>query len=445
MMNKRILALSLPNIVSNITVPLLGIVDLSLMGHLGTDDYIGAIALGTMIFNFIYWGFGFLRMGTTGFTAQEYGRRDLREAAAVFSRAILLSVLSGVFLILLQPFIAWMGFALVKGEPAVEMLAREYFYIRIWAAPATLSLYVFSGWFIGMQNARFPMFIAIMVNVLNIAFNLLFVKVFDMKVSGVALGTVLAQYAGLILSVFLLFKYYKKLFRHLKWKVVMQLHAFKKFMLVNKDIFIRTLCLIFVFSFFTAKSAQADTLLQEDKTILAVNTLLMQFFMFFSYLIDGFAYAAEALTGKYVGSKNKGSLLKAVKILFIWGSGIALFFTLVYGVFGKNLLYLLTDNQEVIENSKPYIFWIVLVPVISFAAFLWDGIFVGATASVAMRNSMLMATVIFFFPVFYLLQNDMGNHSIWLAFLFFMAARGISLSLMAKKSIFGRISVRSES
>lgn len=434
-MNRRILQLAVPNIISNITVPLLGMVDLGLMGHLGSDDYIGAIALGTMIFNFIYWGFAFLRMGTSGFTAQEYGRRDLSESIHIFARALLIALGSGAFLLLFQWPLKELAFTLISAETRVELLANEYFRMRIWAAPATLSLYVFYGWYIGMQNARLPMIIAITVNIVNILANVFFVKVLHMDVRGVALGTVIAQYSGLALAAFFLLRYYRKLLVRLLRERILNTARMVAFMRVNSEIFIRTFCLVLVFTFFTARSAAADVGDDTEK-ILAVNTLLMQFFMFFSYLIDGFAYAAEALTGKYVGARSPAYLRRVIRLLFIWGLGIGLGFTLIYGLGKEGILGLLTNNVAVKEAARPYFIWITLVPLISFSAFLLDGIFIGATAGKEMRNAMLISTFVFFFLPFYLLRGSLGNHALWLAFSLFMIARSGTMALWLNRAVY---------
>lgn len=437
-MNKRILDLAIPNIISNITIPLLGIVDLALMGHMESDTYIGAIALGTLIFNFIYWGFGYLRMGTSGFTAQARGRRDLPETINVFARAMLVALAGGISLILLQRPLEWISFLLLKGEPEVEALALSYFRIRIWAAPATLMQFSFMGWFIGMQNARIPMTIAIVSNIVNICFNFLFVLQWDMGSDGVAYGTVIAQYCGLAVALAFFNRHFRKLMKHWKLKAILQLSRLREFMLVNSDIFIRTMCLVLVFSFFTARSASSDAQGTGDETILAVNSLLMQFFMFFSYLIDGFAHASEALTGRFIGSGNRSSLKKLIRILFTWGAGIGLAFTLIYLLAGKAIIGLLTDIDVVRDNAAEYMFWVVLVPLISFAAFLWDGIYIGATAGKAMRNSMLIATAAVFFPVYLLAGKYLGNHGLWFAFILFMIARGIAMTIMAPGAVYSR-------
>lgn len=430
-MNKKILNLAIPNIISNITVPFLGLVDLALLGHLNSEIYIGAIAVATIIFNIIYWGFSFLRMGTSGFTAQAIGKKNFEEITLIFSRSLLMAFLGGFLLIILQEPIALLSFSILNASPEVEALASEYFYIRIWAAPATIGLYVFYGWFIGMQNAKSPMIIAIVVNALNIIFDIIFINIFDMKSSGAALGTVMAQYIGFALGAFIFLKYYfKKLKPYLIIKKIFILKDIKKFLTVNTDIFIRTMCLLFVLSFFTAESAKSGN------TILAVNTLLLQFFTLYSYLIDGFAYAGEALVGKYTGGKNTFQLKKAIKFLFIWGASISLIFTFAYIFGGKIILHILTNNEAVIQQSSQYFFWIGMIPFITFAAFLWDGIYIGAIASTYLRNSMIIAAFLVFLPLYYLLRNSWGNNSLWFAFIMFMFFRGFLLSIFAKKAIF---------
>ena len=438
-LNKKILDLALPNIVSNILIPMLGIVDMILMGHMGSDIYIGAVALGSLIFNFIYWGFGFLRMGTTGFTAQSWGRRDLPEAIHVLGRALLIGVAAGILLILIRKPVEWIAFTLINGEPDVESLAASYFRIRIWAAPAALSQFALLGWFIGMQNARIPMVISIVVNMVNIGCNYFLVVIVGYDSDGVAIGTVIAQYTGLILSLWFFRRYFSRLLKYVNREALLRLSSLKQFMSVNRDIFIRTMCLVLVFSFFTARSASVDRIAGGSESTLAVNSLLMQFFMFFSYLIDGFAYAAEALTGKFIGAGNRSNLKRVIRLFFIWGAVISLSFTLIYLAAGEHILRLLTNIPSVIENARPYFIWIILVPIISFTAFLWDGIFIGATAGKEMRNSMLIATALVFFPAYLLLSPILGNHGLWLAFIIYMAARSVLMTLMARSAVYEKV------
>ncbi len=408
-------------------------VDLGLMGHMGSPAYVGAIAIGGMIFNFLFWGFGFLRMGTSGFTAQAFGARDLAEASNILVRALFTGLAGGLLLILLQWPISLAAFRLIHGDARVVMLAQQYYAIRIWSAPATLCIYALYGWFIGMQNARIPMILAITINILNIAFSLVFVKIFALNSNGLAWASLLSQYSGLLLGLFFVMQYSRKLKKYFNVKKALRWKSFRGFISVNRDIFIRTLCLIFTLSFFTTQSAN------DSLTTLAVNTLLFQFFYFFSYFVDGFAYAAEALTGRYIGASDRFMLKAVIRKLFLWGTAIAIVFTLLYIAGARYVLQLLTNDRVTLDAAKPYLFWIMMVPCISFAAFIWDGIFVGATASGAMRNSMLVITTMIFLPAYYLLHPILGNHGLWLAMMLFMGSRGLFLSLMAPKAVFGKM------
>ena len=426
-MNRKILRLAIPNIVSNVTIPLLGLVDLALMGHLDSEVFIGAVSLGTVIFNFIYWGFSFLRMGTSGFTAQAYGEKKEAESYHILSRAMLISTAISLVIISLQFPIEWLSFRLINGSQEVEALAREYFRIRIWAAPATLGLYVLNGWFLGMQNARYPMITSIAANVFNIVLSFSFVKLFHLNSAGVALGTVLAQYLGVVIGVYLFFRSYKSLTQHWNWKAIINPATLKSFFKVNSDIFIRTFCVIFVFTFFTSKSASIND------HILAVNSILIQFLLFFAFFIDGFAYAGEALAGRFVGERSHLLFKKVTRSLFYWGSLLALAFSFLYLVANKLILSILTNQQELIQSALDFRWWIVVTPVLSFASFIWDGIYIGATASREMRNSMLGATILIFLPGYFLMQPIIGNHALWVAMLLFMLSRGVFQTFLFPK------------
>ena len=428
-MNREILKLAVPNIISNITIPLLGLVDLALMGHLGSDIYIGAIALGGVIFNFIYWGFSFLRMSTSGFTAQAFGEKNQTESITILIRALLVAFFISFLILILQAPIAWASFKIIGGSTEVETLANEYFRIRVWAAPAALSLFVFSGWFLGMQNARYPMIIAIAVNVANILFSVFFVFVLKMKSEGVALGTALSQYIGLGIALILFSYKYKEMLARVSTKGIMNIKILFNFFKVNTDIFIRTFCIIGVFTFFTSKSASIND------TILAVNSILIQLLLFFSFFIDGFAFAGEALVGKFVGAKEIVNLKKVIKLLFYWGVGLALIFTITYLPGVNFILKLLTSQTEVVQSAQPFIIWVILVPLASFASFIWDGIYIGATASKAMRNTLLASTFLVFVPIYYFLYSVIGNHALWLGMILFMLARGLIQTLLYKIAI----------
>lgn len=428
-MNKTILRLAIPNIISNISVPLLGLVDTYLMGQLDSPIYLGAIAIAGIIFSFIYWGFGFLRMGTTGITAQASGRNDETEVYYTFLRALIIAILVGLTLIVGQQLVALIGFKIVSASTEIERIAKPYFYIRIWDAPAAIGLYALNGWFFGMQNARYPMIITVTVNVLNIVLNYLFVFHYGMRANGVALGTVIAQYSGFVLAIALFLWRYKHLTKKINTKIFLNAAALIHFFKVNFDIFLRTLCLIFTFSFFTALSEN------EGIILLAVNTILLQYVSIISYGIDGFAFAIESIAGKYYGMKNKVLLQKSIRYAFYWGFALSLLLIVSFALLRNNIVSFFTDDIAVISASKPYIWWLLVLPLPAMVAYIWDGIYIGLTASKAMRNVMFVATFLLFLPIYFLLQPVIGNHALWLALVVFMLGRGLGLSLLAKRNV----------
>ena len=414
--DRQILKIALPAIVTNITVPLLGLVDTAIVGHMGSAAYIGAIAVGSMIFNLVYWLFGFLRMGTSGMTAQARGRRDLTEAAGILLRSMKVAGIVALALVLLQWPLYHLMLLLMAPTDDVRSLVDVYFYIVVWGAPAMLGLCSLSGWFIGMQNTRIPMFVSILQNVVNIVASLLLVYVFGLKVEGVALGTVIAQYAGFIVAVAFLWKYYRKLFR--SWNVIDRVHTFRAFLSVNRDIFLRTLCLVAVNLYFTSAGAR------QGAEILAVNTLLMQLYLLFSYILDGFAYAGEALGGRYWGARDRYAYNDVVRRLFGWGALMTVVFTCIYVIGGLPFLRLLTDEPSVVEASKAYVWWAYLVPAAGVAAFVWDGIFIGTTQTRGMLLSSAIAALVFFVTATITIKT-MGNHGLWLSMILYLATRGL--------------------
>ena len=424
--NREILQIALPSIVSNITVPLLGLIDAAIVGHLGAASYIGAIAVGGMLFNIIYWIFGFLRMGTSGMTSQAYGQKDEAETMRILARSMGVGMLIALALIILQYPIERIAFTLMKATPEVERLASLYFRICIWGAPAVLGLYSISGWCIGMQNSRFPMYVAITQNIVNILASLVLVYGFGMKIEGVAIGTLVAQYAGLLMAAWLWTSHFKRLLPYIQLQTLLAKGAIRRFFQVNRDIFLRTLCLVAVTMYFTSAGAA------QGEVILAVNTLLMHFFTFFSYIMDGFAYAGEALVGKHLGANDRPALRQMVHQLFVWGIVLSLVFTLVYGIGGKVFLGLITNEQSVITASSAYFYWVLAIPLAGFAAFLYDGIFIGATATRLMLYAMSIATIAFFL-IYYGFREAMGNHALWLAFITYLALRGIVQGFLGRK------------
>ncbi len=428
-MNKEILRLSIPNIISNLTIPLVGIVDIGLMGHLNEASYLGAIALGSSVFTFIYAGLGFIRMGTSGFTAQSFGERNIEKSFLILARSFSVAFIFAFLLILLQEGISWLAFYFLESSEIVKLHTLEYFKIRIWAAPASLSLFAIMGWYIGMQNSKIPMFLAILINVSNIIFSTIFVRYYDMAIQGVALGTVISQYIGFAVGLILLSRHSKRMRRYWHFKNVFKKSEMLRFMNVNKDILIRSLLLTGSFYYFNTKSADLGD------NILAVNSLLLQFLWIFSYFIDGFAFAAEALTGKYIGASSKVKLQKMVKLLLVWGGGLSIITSIVYYLLYQNIIMLLTEQTNVIELSGNYKFWVILLPFISFSAFVWDGIFIGATQGRAIRNAMIFSFTCIFIPSIFIFENLWANHGLWLSLSLFMLSRGLSLSLLFKRSI----------
>ncbi len=420
--DKAILRIALPAIVSNITVPLLGLVDTAIVGHLGTSAYIGAIAVGGMIFSVVYWLFGFLRAGTSGFASQALGAGSCNDVAVSLYRSMFLALLISSLILICRHPIGELAFFLVDASPEVEAAARLYFGICIWGAPAVILLYAFNGWFIGLQNTTVTMSVALVQNVVNAVASLFFVYVLGMQVAGVALGTVLAQYVGLVMAIALWLGKYAR-YRHAgSWGRIFNGRGLLGFLRVNRDIFLRTLCILSVTSFFTASGARQGNL------VLAVNAVLLQFFYLFSYFMDGFSNAGEALAGHYVGARDVKSFKTTVNSLFRWGVAVAAVFTVMYAVLGDFLLSVLTNDADVLVLASDFSLWIVAVPFAGFAAFLWDGVFIGTTSTGRLFLSMLLATGVFFgayglfFPLF-------GNHGLWMAFCLFLFSRGLVQSL----------------
>ena len=424
-MNKQILHIALPSIISNITVPLLALVDTTIVGHLGSASYIAAIALGGMIFNMIYWLFNFLRMGTGGLTAQAYGANQHQATSYILLRSLTIAGGIALTLLLLQRPIFQVTFHFVTATTEVRSLASIYFNIIIWGAPAMLALYSFTGWFLGMQNARIPMCIAITQNVVNIAVSTFLVFGCHLKIEGVALGTLISQYTALLLAViFCLTKFDVK--QHFELKAILDINTLKRFFQINRDIFLRTLCLIAVTTYFTSAGST------QGELTLAANTLLMQFFIIFSYFMDGFAYAGEALGGRYFGAHDRLNFQRVTRCLFAWGGALSVLFFFIYFLSGTSLLHLLTDDSQVINRAQQYLPIIYFIPLISFAAFLFDGLYIGTTATRYMLISMFCASAAFF-----VLINvcTLSNTLLWLAFLVYLGGRGLMQAFLFKKAV----------
>ncbi|MBR7157303.1 MAG: MATE family efflux transporter [Bacteroidales bacterium] len=427
-MNRQVLKLAVPSIFANITVPLVGMVDVAIAGRLGEAALIGAVAVASMLFDLLYWNMGFLRVGTSGMVAQAYGRGDFSEAMSLFVQGIFTAMGITAIIWAVQFVYVDLAFKFIEASPQVEALAREYYFIRIWAAPATLSLYVFKGFFIGMQNAVRPMAVDVTINLTNLAASIFFSIYAGMGFKGIAVGTVVAQYTGLILSIVFMFTGYRNYFKLMDIKASMALGKIKKFFVLNSNLFLRSICFLFIYTGFTSLSAKYGDVL------LAVCTIIMKLMMLFSYFIDGFAYAGEALSGRYIGARDRASLIKSIKVIFIWSMSIGVVSTVAYLVAGEPLVRMLTDNVQVIEASRPFLPWLLVMPIVSCAAFTWDGIFIGATASVAIRNSMAYA-VIAFYICYFALDKSIGVQSLWVAYMAHLVVRTVYLSAKAKKDV----------
>ena len=426
--NREILAISVPSIVTNITTPLLGLVDVAIAGHMGSASYIGAIAVGGSLFNMLYWLFGFLRMGSSGMTAQAYGANDRVQQSRVLHQALAVGVLAGLVMILAQSLICVAGLDFMDVQDDTRELAAVYFKILIWGAPAVLCNYALCGWFVGMQNSAAAMWVSIVINVSNIAASCLMVYVFHLGISGLAGGTLFAQWCGFGLGAIIAFAHYKV--ARLRVKEILRWSMLKRFFRINSDIFLRTVCLVAVTMWFTRAGAS------QGDVMLAVNALLMQFFTIFSFFMDGFAFAGEALVGKYIGAGQPAELRTRIFALCKWGAGIAVAFTLLYALGGNALLSVLSDDAGVISAAADYRWWVVTVPAVGFLAFSYDGIFIGATATRDMLMSMFVATVVFF-AVYFLAFPAMGNDGLWLAFICYLFMRGVILAFIGRRYVAG--------
>lgn len=409
-------------------MPLLGLINIGITGHLGATAYIGAIAVGTSAFSLIYWLFGFLRMGTGGLTAQAVGAQQPSEAQSILCRALLVAGICGFALLAGQAPIADLAFGLFNSGEQVDHLARSYFSWLIWGAPAILGQYTLTGWFLGQQNAKQPLLVAIVQNLVNIPVSFFFVFTLGWKMEGVAVGTLIAQYTGLALSLFFLFHHYKAHRWQVAWHEVVQRKAIFRFLNVNRNIFLRTLCLLAVTTYFTRAGAS------QGEEILAVNALLMQFFLMVSYVLDGFAYAGEALGGKAVGAGNRPLLWQTIRQVFLYASILAFGFTLVYALASPLFLQLLTDNTAVRTAALPFLPYAIALPLVSFGAFVWDGFYIGATATRAMLISMLVSSLAFFL-LYHWLFPHWGNDALWTSFLTFLALRTLMQTLLARNLV----------
>lgn len=433
-LDRRILSLALPSIIQNVTVPLLGLVDLTIVGHLGSTRAMGAIAVGTMMFNVIYWLLGFLRMGTSGLTSQAYGRNDAADARRLLRRVLLIALSLGLLLIIAQWPICWLAMRVIHPSAEVVPLARLYFSICIWGAPAVLGLYGLNGWFVGMQDTRTPLYVAVAQNLLNIVASLSFVYLLRLNIAGVALGTLTAQWVGLLVSAAFAMRRYRRISIELQGRCRKLVTGWGRFFSVNRDIFIRTLFLVAVNLFFTSVGAR------EGDVILSANTVLLTFYTLFSYIMDGFAFAGEGVCGSSFGSGDSVLFRASVKRLFLWGWVMALLFTAVYAIGGMPLVHFLTSEQSVIDAIGSYFPWVLLIPLCGMAAFVYDGVFIGITATRGMLVSSVMAVLLFFALFFAGLALALPvNHVLWCVYLIYLLARGIGQYLWMRYRIAGKL------
>lgn len=416
-MNREIFKIALPAIVANVTIPLLGLLDTAIAGHLGAAAFLGAISVGTMMFNLIYWNFGFLRMGTSGLTAQAYGEGNRHNQARVLHQAVLLALLIAVAILLLQTPLQQLTLMAIGPSDAVRQLALQFYYICIWGAPPLLVMMSIKGWMLGMQDSYGAMMISIIVNVLNIIICLIAVYALGMGFKGIAVGTVTAEWLGLVYSGWLLQRRHGWLSNHLDWRMALSSEDLSRFFKVNGDIFVRSALMMVVMLFFMGVGARSGDLL------LAVNALIMQLFTLYSYFLDGIAFAGEAIVGKYSGRGDNRHVDSSVNHLFLWAAVLTLVFTLVYA-FPQGVFALLTNNTDVVNAAMDYRLWCALIPVAGMAAFVWDGVFIGLTRTRGMLMAVVLAFVSFF-AVYYLTPATWGNNRLWLAYLVFLAMRGL--------------------
>ena len=434
-LNSQILRLAIPSILANITIPLVGLVDTAIVGHIANATAIGGIAIGTMLFDLLFWNFGFLRVGTSGMTAQAFGRGDSVECARLLSQSIGIALIGAALIWLIQWLFVNLVLTLVPCSPEVASFAREYFFIRIWAAPATLSLMAFKGWFIGMQDTVSPMITDILVNVVNMAVSYVLAVYTPMGALGVALGTLIAQFTGLTAAIILLLAKYRHLWKGLSAvRLAFDGQGMKRLLSLNGNLFVRSLCFMVVYVGFTSLASK------YGDVELAVSTIMMKLFMLFSYFVDGFAYAGEALVGKYIGlnqesgvrNQDKSDVSRVVGLLFAWSLGVGVLFTLIFALWSGGFYHAMTSDTTVLARLTDYTAWLIAMPIVSTLAFMWDGVYAGATAGKQIRNAMIYAALAF--VISYLATYPyLDVISIYIAYFAHLAARVLYLTFSWKK------------
>jgi len=420
---RRVIGLAWPLIVSNLTVPLLGLVDTAVVGHLPDSRYLGGVTLGATLFSFLYWGFGFLRMGTTGLAAQACGRGDRDDLIRLLGQSLILAALIGLGLIALHPLLIPLGLSLLDGSAAVTAEADTYARLRILSAPAVLANYALIGWFLGRGESRVTLVLMIVNNVANILLDLLFVVGFGMTTDGVALASVMADYLAFVTGI----GWALHVWRGWGWRRVTGVFGpvagYQRLLGVNAALFIRTLCLLFAFAFFHAQGAQLG-----DVT-LAANAVLLQFVLLASYGLDGFAHATESLVGQQIGADDEAGFRRVMRAALEWSLATAVLASAGFALGGEALIRLLTDLPDVRAAAMRFLPWMVAMPVLAAGSYLLDGVFIGATRTRAMRDTMIIAVLAGYLPVWWITQ-PLGNHGLWLAFVSFTLARGGLLGLI---------------
>ncbi|MBD5171229.1 MAG: MATE family efflux transporter [Bacteroidales bacterium] len=422
--NREILRLAWPAIATNVTTPLLSLVDIAIVGHIGSVGAIGAVAVGGTMFSILYFLFAFLRMGTSGLTAQAYGAQDTNGKRLVFKRGLIIALVGGVLLILLSEILGDGVLALIEADENVKPLAKIYFLTAIIGAPGVLTTNVVSGWLLGMQKSRPIMWIALATNLLNVTLSCVLVFGFNLGVRGVALGTASAQLTGALIGLLTVRHFYPQRDPD---RPTRRRGVWRQFFSLNSDIFLRTLCLSAVTLWFTHSGARMGA------DVLAANSLLLQLFLVFSYFMDGFAFAGEALAGKFYGARDFIQLKETIKALIRWGVIMATGCSILYFLGGQTFLEFLTDSKEVLAATQEYILWAVSVPFAGFLAFIWDGVFIGLTRSRWMLWSMFSAMIVYF-AIYFLLYGHLGNHALWLAFVIYLAVRGVVAHFLYKSN-----------
>jgi MATE family multidrug resistance protein len=430
--NRDIWRIAAPMILSNVSVPLLGMVDTGVTGHLEDAVYLGAVAIGSTIFGFIYAGFNFLRMGTTGITAQRFGAGDDDGLKIALGQALIVALVIACGLILLQAPIGVLAMRLLGPEVDIATHALSYFDIRIWSAPATLANYALIGWFLGLQNARVPLYIVLAINLTNIVLDLLFVIGLGMKVEGVAAASVIAEFTGLLVGGIYALGYLRRHGGHMHQSHLTTLTEYKAFFAVNAHLLVRTMALMFSFAFVTAAGARLGGL------VLAANAVLMNLVHLMSFALDGFAHAAEALVGKAVGAKDGPALRRSVSLTMQWSLYVSVGFSLAFAVTGGAIISILTDIPDVISTARAYLPWLILLPVVAVWSYLYDGVFVGATRAREMRDIMLISSFLVFVPAWYVFR-PLENHGLWFALTLFLASRGIGMHYFYRKRVANQV------